>query len=115
MISIEIREHMIRASVFGEFTLADFHAFEQAMTGELSFAGPPGVLFDLGDMTGFTLDVAWEEMRFSREHSTDFRRVALVGHLATMNVDAWLLRLFLDAEIEVFDSVELAEDWIRAG
>lgn len=114
MITVETRDHLVTASVFGEFTLADFQQFEQAVLFQIQFKGRPALLVDLSDMTGATLDVAWEDIRFTREHGGEFSRVAVVTGSRWLVWSAWLNRLFVDSEIQVFEDFNLAQDWAAA-
>jgi hypothetical protein len=74
MITIEQSDNLINVSVLGEFTLADFKQFEELALLELKSTGEINLLFDLRDMISYTVDVAWEEIKFfSREHQHDCR------------------------------------------
>jgi hypothetical protein len=112
MITIEHKDNLVVAAVFGEFTLADIREFEEAVLYKLKFEGRPNLLLDLSDMTGFTLDVAWEDFKFSRDHGNAFARIAVVTGSRWIAWAAWLSRVFVDSEIQVFDDANLAEDWV---
>ena len=63
-------------------------------------------------MGEFTLDMAWEEIKFSRIHGGDFQRVAVVTDSQWVAWSAWLERTFVKAELRIFaDSVE-AQAWL---
>jgi hypothetical protein len=113
MIAMETKENLISASVMGEFTLADYREFEQHVEHAIRFQGGVMLFLDLRDMAGYTLDVAWEEIRFSREHRYDFRKIAVVTSDEWMVWIAWLNRLFVDAEVRVFDDPGLAMTWLE--
>jgi hypothetical protein len=115
VITIEVRDDLISAAVFGEFTLEDFKEFEDAVEYRNRFGGPVDVLFDLRNMLGFTIDAAWEEFRFARQHPSDFRRIAIIAEDDWLAMLTWLESLFLEAEIKVFDTEEEALAWIREG
>jgi hypothetical protein len=112
MISIEDRKGLVIAAVFGQFTIDDYKRFEEAVSFHIKFDGHVDLLMDLRDMTGFTLDVAWEELKFNRAHPNDFRRVGIVTQSQWVAWSAWLSRAFVNAEVEVFESFELASDWV---
>lgn len=113
MIAISTQGNLVSVSVLGEFTLADYRDFEQHVLYELKFQGGVYLLLDLRDMVSYTLDVAWEEIRFSREHRYDFRKIAVVTTDEWMIWIAWLNRLFVDAEIQVFDDPGQALEWLQ--
>ena len=111
MISTENTEKMVAVTVFGEFTLADYKEFEDVVNYHIQFEGQVDLLFDLRQMAGFTLDVAWEEIKFSRQHAGDFRRIAVLTQDQWLTWSAWVSQLFVTAEVKVFDD----EDEARAG
>ena len=102
---------LVISAVLGEFTLDDFNEFENAVEHALKFQGSTNLLVDLRDMIGFTLDVAWEEIRFTRQHAYDFERIALVTGSEWQEWSAWLTRLFTEADMQVFEDYEAALAW----
>ncbi|PHV11569.1 STAS/SEC14 domain-containing protein [Chitinimonas sp. BJB300] len=113
MIAIEHNSLGVLASVAGEFTLADYREFEENVLYEVRFHGQPNLLFDLTEMLGYTLDVVWEEVRFSRAHGHQFGRVAVVTVDQWVTWATWVARLFVDSEVRVFDDSAHAEAWLR--
>lgn len=115
MITIDQTDTLISVSVLGEFTLADFRQFEEQALYELKSPGAVNLLFDLRDMISYTVDVAWEEIKFfGREHQHDFGRIAVVTDDQWQTWQAWLSRLFVDADICVFAGYNEARDWVGA-
>ena len=112
MISTENTEKMVAVTVFGEFTLADYKEFEDVVNYHIQFEGQVDLLFDLRQMAGFTLDVAWEEIKFSRRHARDFRRIAVLTDDQWLTWSAWVTQLFVDAEVQVFEREIDARDWL---
>jgi len=112
MITTEHGNGLVSVAVFGEFTLADYKEFEELVLYKLKFEGKQNLLMDLRDMTGFTIDVAWEEIRFSREHKQDFGRIAIVTDDQWMTWSAWISQLFVEADVQVFPNDEEARQWV---
>ncbi len=112
MITIEHSDELVAVAVFGEFTLADFKEFEELVTYKIQFGGQVDLLFDCRQMTGFTVDVAWAEIKFSRRHEHDFRRIAVITEDQWLTWSAWLTQLFVSAEVQVFTDSALARDWL---
>ena len=112
MITIEQSGKLINIAVMGEFTLADFKQFEDLAVARISAHNPVNLLFDLRAMVGYTIDVAWEEIRFfNREHQHDFSKIAVVTDDQWLTWQAWLSRLFVDADIRVFADYQEARSW----
>ena len=114
MISTESTDKLVSLVVFGEFTLADYKEFEDVVNYHIQFEGQVDLLFDLRQMAGFTLDVAWEEIKFSRQHAGDFRRIAVLTEDQWLTWSAWVSQLFVTAEVKVFDDEDEARAWLAA-
>ncbi|QNM95573.1 STAS/SEC14 domain-containing protein [Chitinimonas koreensis] len=115
MIAIEHKSHCVLATVAGEFTLADYKEFEENVLYELQFHGRPNLLIDLTEMLDYTLDVVWEEIKFSRAHRTEFGRIAVITTDQWTTWATWLARLFVDSEVRIFDNGADAERWLVDG
>ena len=114
MITIEQNEKLVNIAVLGEFTIADFKTFEEQTLYKLKSPGELDLLFDLRAMVGYTLDVAWEEIKFfHREHNHDFTKIAVVTDNQWITWQAWLSRAFVDADIRVFTDYEEARAWVQ--
>ena len=115
MINLEVKNNQVLVTVMGQFTLEDYRQFEQAVCYGIQFQGEVNVLFDLRDMLSYSIDVAWEELKFSREHKNDFGRVAILTGDQWVAWSMWINRLFMSADIRLFDELELAQAWVAGG
>lgn len=115
MIVIDHKPHRVNVAVFGEFTLADYKEFEEVVNYKVKFEGPVDLYFDLSQMADLTIDVAWEEIKFSRAHPDDFKRVAVVTDSQWVTWSAWLSQTFVSADVEVFDNADEANSWLDSG
>ena len=113
MITIEQSTNLINIAVMGEFTIADFKQFEEQTLYKLKAPGAINLLFDFRGMLSYTPDVAWEEIKFfNRQHQHDFSKIAVVTDDQWRTWQAWLSRLFIDADIQVFQDYDLAKTWV---
>ncbi|MDD3353947.1 STAS/SEC14 domain-containing protein [Zoogloea sp.] len=112
MITTSHLEGRVNVTVLGEFTLADYKEFEEVFNYKVKFEGPVSLFFDLREMSGFTVDMALEEIRFAREHAHDFTRIAILTDDQWITWSAWLSQLFVDADVQVFSDAEDADSWI---
>lgn len=115
MIVIQQQSSRVEVNVYGEFTLADYKEFEDMVNYKVKFEGPVDLLFDLREMADFTLDVAWEDIVFARAHANDFKRIAVLTHSQWVAWSAWLPRIFVHAEIQVFGEIDEARSWLDQG
>jgi len=113
MITTDHQGKLLLVSVFGEFTLADFREFEVLELDTVRNKGPLRLLFDLRQMADFTLDLAWEEIKFSRRHPHDFERIAVLTDSQWVTWSAWLSQNFVDADLRVFADEAEARAWLK--
>ena len=114
MITTDHAPNLVSVTVLDEFTVGDYKEFEELVSYKIKFEGPVSLLMDLREMAGFTLDLAWEEIKFSRQHSHDFRRVAILTDDEWVTWSAWVSQLFVDADVQVFHDEEAAREWVAA-
>jgi len=114
MITINQTANLINVAVLGEFTLADYKEFEQQVVYQLRSGETVDLIVDLRDMASYTLDVAWEELKFAREHAHDFGKVAVITDNQWIAWSAWLSNMLTDAEVGVFAEEAEAAAWIAA-
>ena len=112
MITIEHKDNLVNAAVLGEFTLADAREFEEIVLLHVKTQERINLLLDLRDMLNFTLDVAWEDFKFTHEHQYDFWKIAIVTDNRWLAWTAWLSSVFVDAGVVVFDEYEKAREWV---
>ena len=114
MITIEQKGNTVAATVMGEFALADFQEFETLVANAKALPGTKqNLLFDLRNMADFTVDVAWEEIKFSKAHGHDFGKIAVLTTSQWVTWSAWLTRAIGDVELEVFETQAEADAWLN--
>jgi hypothetical protein len=114
MIVIEEEKDLLKASVYAELSLADFKEFETAVNSELRNAPKIKLLLNLAKMSGYTVDVMWEDIGFTRAHANDFQRIAVVTESLWATWLGWLPNAFANAEIKHFEDAAAADTWLRS-
>ena len=112
MIAADHAQNLVSVTVLDEFTLDDYKEFEELVNYKIKFEGPVSLFMDLREMSGFTLDLAWEEIKFSRQHAHDFRRIAILTDDQWITWSAWVSQIFVDADVRVFDNEDGARAWV---
>ncbi len=112
MIAVEEQKDTVKVGVYGQLTLEDYRRFEQAVTKDLRASPKLKLLLDVRAMAGFTIDVAWEEIKFTRAHAHDFRRIAIVTPEQWGPWVSWVSAAFSDAETALFEDPASAEAWL---
>jgi hypothetical protein len=113
MIAIDRSGKLVTVTVLGEFVLADYKEFEDLVRSTLVPGGKVNLLIDLRQMAGFTLDVAWEDIKYTRSHANDFGKIAVVTDSQWVIWSAWLSQMFINADLQVFDDREEARGWLE--
>lgn len=113
MIVVQHSPGLVQVNVYGEFTLADYQEFEAATLDAARAGGAIDLLFDLREMTSVTLDVAWEDIVFTRAHPDDFRRIAVVTDSQWVIWSAWLTEIFIDADMRILNDDAEVGAWLR--
>jgi len=114
MIVIDHKQGLVNVAVFGEFTLADYKEFEEVVNYKVKFEGPVDLYYDFSQMAGLTVDVAWEDLKFSRAHANDFKRIAVVTDSQWVTWSAWISQTFVNADVEVFSQADEAKAWLNS-
>ena len=112
MITIEHEGSLTVVGVFARLEIADFRRLEEEIESQLRLLGRIDLMVDLRGMLGYTLDVAFEDLRFTREHAHDVGRVAILSEDDAVVWTALLSELFVRADIRVFDDETLAREWL---
>jgi len=113
MIAIDHSGKLVTVTVLGEFVLADYKEFEDMVRSTLAPGGKVSLLIDLRQMAGFTVDVAWEDIKYTRSHPDDFDKIAVVTDSQWVIWSAWLSQMFINADLQVFDDDEEARGWLE--
>jgi hypothetical protein len=114
MITTKETGDLLEVGIFEQLTLADFREFEEAVGRELKKAPKIRLLLDFTKMADYTIDVAWEEIRYTRAHAHDFQRIAVVTSGQWVTWLAWVSAAFTDAEVHIFDDPKQALAWLNA-
>ncbi|HLW04160.1 MAG TPA: STAS/SEC14 domain-containing protein [Azoarcus sp.] len=114
MITIDHGPQRISVAIFGKFTLADYQEFEELFDYKSRFEGPQGILLDLRNMAGFTLDVALEDFKLTREHREVPHRIAVLTESQWITWSALLNQFFVEASVMVFNDEAEALAWLDA-
>lgn len=113
MITVQHEGPLTIVGVFGTFEIEDFMRIEAEIGQQLHNLGRIDLMVDLGGMMNTTLDVALEDIKFTREHARDVGRVAILSERDSVIWAALLSRLFVQAEVRVFDSEASAREWLK--
>lgn len=112
MITLQHEGSLSVIGVFGTLEIEDFKRLEDEVERQLEQHGRIDLLVDLGGMLDWTLDTALEDFRFMRDHPRDVGRIAILSTRESVIWSALLSRLFMKAEVRVFDDESAARAWM---
>ena len=114
MISISHESDYIHAVVFEQFTLQDYKEFEDNVLHDIRFHGFARLLLDLTQMDGYTIDMALEEIRFSKQNRQNFSKVAIVSSDQWVVWSVWLNQAIAESTIKIFNDLADAQLWLQS-
>ena len=112
MISIREQHYGLNVALYNEFTLADFRELEEAVNASLTRVHRPDLLLDLSMLKDFTIDMAWEQLKFISEHDQDFGRIAIVADDIWIKFAAHVSGLITRTHPKYFDTAAQAQAWL---
>ena len=112
MISIRQQSYGLNVALFNEFTVEDFKLLEQSVADVLQEHEQPDLLLDLSLMRDFTIDMAWEQVRFTRQHIGEFGLIAIVVNDWWIELGARLANLLSMQHAKYFKTAEEAQTWL---
>ena len=112
MISIRQQSYGLNVALFNEFTVEDFKLLEQSVADVLQEHEQPDLLLDLSLMRDFTIDMAWEQVRFTRQHIGEFGLIAIVVNDWWIELGARLSTLLSMHHAKYFKTAEEAQTWL---
>ena len=112
MISIRKQSYGLNVALFNEFTLDDFKLLEQSVLEVLEELEQPDLLLDLSLMKDFTIDMAWEQIRFTRQHIGEFGLLAIVVNDWWIELGARLSNILSLQHAKYFKTAKEAQAWL---
>ena len=112
MISIREQSYGLNVALYNEFTLEDFRELEQAILQTVGRVHRPDLLLDLSMLKDFTIDMAWEQLKFVNAHDKDFGRIAVVVDDIWIKFATHISDLLTRTHPKYFDTAAEAQAWL---
>jgi len=97
--------------VCGKLHDEDYKQFVPRMETILTAEGKVRLFVQCEDFHGWDLHAAWDELKFSLKHYSDFERIAMVGDRKWERWMASLSKPFTWAKVRYFDTTDVAAAW----
>ena len=95
----------------GKLHDGDYKQFVPTMETILTAEGKVRLFIQLEDFHGWDLHAAWDDLKFSLKHYSDFERIAMVGDRKWEKWMAGFCRPFTKAKVKYFDRSEVDAAW----
>lgn len=112
MISIREQSYGLNVALYNEFTLEDFRELEQAILQAVGRVHRPDLLLDLSMLKDFTIDMAWEQLKFVNAHDKDFGRIAVVVDDIWIKFATHISDLLTRTHPKYFGTAAEAQAWL---
>ena len=112
MISIREQSYGLNVALYNEFTIEDFRELEQAILQAVGRVHRPDLLLDLSMLKDFTIDMAWEQLKFVNAHDKDFGRIAVVVDDIWIKFATHISDLLTRTHPKYFDTAAGAQAWL---
>ena len=95
----------------GKLHDADYRRYVPRIETILTAAGKARLFLEMEDFQGWDVHAAWDELKFSLKHYSDFERIALVGDCRWEKWLAGFCKPFTRATVKYFDNSEVYLAW----
>ncbi len=72
------------------------------------------VLIDASNFEGWSLEAAWDDLKFGMKHKDEFTKIAFVGNKKYEEYGIKISNWFLSGEMRYFEDIDAAKEWIKA-
>ncbi len=106
---------VIGLKLCGKLHDGDYKQFVPTIETLLTAEGKARLFMQLEDFHGWDLHAAWDDLKFSLRHYSDFERIAMVGDRKWEKWMASFCRPFTKAKVMYFDrsDVDAAWKWLQ--
>ncbi|MGA2259181.1 MAG: STAS/SEC14 domain-containing protein [Thermoguttaceae bacterium] len=89
----------------------DYKRFVPTMETILTAEGKVRLFIQLEDLHGWDLHAAWDDLKFSLKHYSDFERIAMLGDRKWEKWMANFCKPFTKAKVQYFDRSQVDAAW----
>lgn len=101
-------------TVAGKLTHNDYETITPLLNGALEGISTPevNVFFDATELEGWELRAAWDDLKLGLRHGSKFKKIAIVGGKNWLKYASSIGTWFTHGEIESFEDVKSAYQWL---
>jgi len=108
-------DFFLSLKAIGKLTHEDYEIITPMIDSALAQVKDPkvNVLMDATELEGWELRAAWDDFKLGLKHNNEFRKIAIYGNKNWQKVSAKLGSWFMSGEIQYFDNLHDALNWIK--
>jgi len=111
-----LNEHIfITLKAVGKLTHEDYQLITPMIDAAIAEVKEPHVkiLIDASEMQGWELRAAWDDFKLGLKHNNDFDKIAIYGHKTWQEAIAKIGSWFVSGEVQFFENLDKAVDWLQ--
>ena len=107
---------LLSLKAVGTLTHEDYQRITPMLEAALAEVSEPRirVLVDASELDGWELRAAWDDLRLSLRHGSEFDKVAIYGHGRWQELASKVGSWFISGEVRFFTDYEAAIAWVDA-
>jgi len=108
-------DFFLSLKAIGKLTHEDYEIITPMIDSALAQVKDPkvNVLMDATELEGWELRAAWDDFKLGLKHNNEFRKIAIYGNKNWQKISAKLGSWFMSGEIQYFDNLHDALNWIK--
>lgn len=113
---IDNRNFFLTLKAVGKITHEDYNNIIPMIEGAIKGVRDPKIraLINLNEFDGWAdLQAVWDDMKFGLDHKHDFKKIAVICDGKWQEMMVKVVSWFMDGEIQKFDSLKSALDWLK--
>ncbi len=108
-------DFFLSLKAIGKLTHEDYEIITPMIDSALAQVKDPkvNVLMDATELEGWELRAAWDDFKLGLKHNNEFRKIAIYGNKNWQKISAKLGSWFMSGEIQYFDNLQDALNWVK--
>ncbi len=105
---------LIKMKAVGTLNHSDYELIVPMLENALKRIDDPKIslLLDATQFNGWSLEAAWDDLKFGLKHNRDFEKIALVGSKTWQEYSIKIANMFSLGSMEYFEDIDSAMAWL---
>lgn len=105
----------IKMKLIGKLTHEDYETIVPLIESSLASVEYPDIslLVDATQFDGWSLEAAFDDLKFGLKHNEDFKKIAFVGNKSWQEYGVKLSNWFMSGSMHYFENIDEAIEWLK--